>query len=162
MEWSKVDVAAPPRHTGDDQPVNWLQFDGLFLRAALVTSATVSLGWVFAILLSLGSFQQTVLGEAATEEFGPRTESEPLMAELVFLLIPLFGLWMAARALRDRDDVLAIVALIPLHLLAVPASAMIAIDAIGFVVTIGALLSLIGNLAYVVLVWLENRVWKVG
>ena len=156
MEWSKVDIPAPTNRPDTEQPINWLQFDGVFLRAGVVTSLLVSLGWAGTILLNLGYFQSTVLGD--TEAIEP----QPITAALMFLIVPLYGLWMGGRAFRDPDDVLAIIALIPLHLLAIPASAMIALDATGFVVTIGALLSLIGNIAYVALVWAENRAWAIG
>lgn len=158
MEWSKVDVA-PRAQNQADRPVNWLQFDGVFLRAAVITSLTVSIGWAVAILLTLGYFQATVLGGDGN---AANADAPPLSAALVFLVVPLYGLWMAGRALRDSDDVLAIVALMPLHLLAIPASAMIAIDATSFVVTAGGLLSLIGNIGYVALVWAENRAWSIG
>lgn len=155
MEWSTAEV--PAISDADRSRRNWLEFDGTFLRIAAVISLAVSAGWALTITLLLGDFQRTIRG-VSLEEFG----AAPVSAEMVFFVIPLYGLWFANRLRRDNDDVLAIFALAPLHLLALPTNAMIALSATGPVMAVLAVLSLLGNFAYIVLLWIERQVWVVG
>lgn len=155
MEWSTAEV--PAVTDADRAKTNWLNFDGTFIRIAAMVSLTVSAGWALTVALLLGDFQRTMLGTAA-EEVGKAT----MTSELVFFAVPLYGLWFANRLRRDNDDVLAIFALAPLHLLAIPTTAMIALSATGVVMAVLAIGSLLGNVAYIVLLWIERQVWIVG
>jgi len=121
---------------GDDRP--------RLLIAGAWCSLVVGIGW-FALITATALF-------ADLEDIGPEL--------LVLNVVPLFGIVMAGRLLRNNDDIAAMICLVPLHLFGTLPMLGMTVISVGSVIGFMALAAVtVLTAAPPVLFWLDARAW---
>ena len=142
------DMAAnfPPPPGEASTPIGWTERIDRppLVRAGAWCAFIVSAGWLLLIIATTALL--------ASEDFG--------IELIVLAVIPLFGLVMSIRLIRNNDDVFAMFSLVPLHLLGTIPMLTVTFVGIGSLIGFAFMLCVTTlTAAPPVLFWLDARSW---